>query len=339
MVWLWCVFFALLLEERWRMTGPHLRPTTPGRHTTEGQPTARARSGADDRDAMHRGTAELVLPSGAAGRDHVVAAEWWFPDGDELGVVWLQHGFARQPRHLAGLAAVLAAEVSAVVVVPAISSRFATASGYWINGHRMHDAIARLFGEDRRRLEASAAAASGHQRTALPEPFVLAGHSAGGNLAAAVAGRTVAIEHAGGLAVDTLKGVVMLDGVDRGGAIGVALDQLTGMHDRPVWTIAAPDGRCNAGGRGTALLQGARPGRFVGVRLAGGTHLDAEGTGSGHIARLACGAPPTENVDALRALAVDWITHLLADSPGDARLAGTKAGTTSMVGDARATTL
>jgi hypothetical protein len=106
-----------------------------------------------------------------------------------------------------------------------------------------------------------------------------------------------------------------------------------------VWTIAAPDSRCNAGGRGTSLLQLARPGRFVGVRLAGATHLDAEGTGSGPVARLVCGAPHTANIDALRALAVDWITHLLDDSPGDARLAGTKAGTTSMVGDARATTL
>jgi hypothetical protein len=266
-------------------------------------------------------------------------ADWWFPDDDPVGLVWLQHGFTRRPAHLAGLAAVLADTAAVVVVAPALSSRFMSRSGFWINGDAMHDAIARLVSGDRRSLQASATAAAGHGKVTLPEPFVLAGHSAGGNLAASVAGRTTEIEVDGGLAVDALKGVVMLDGVDHRGAIGVALDRLVGPHDRPVWTIAAADSMCNAGGRGTTLLQARRPGRFVGVRLTGGTHLDAEGTDSGGAARVMCGTPRAENIDALRALAADWISHLLGERPDRAHLAGAKAGTTSNVGRATAVIL
>jgi dienelactone hydrolase len=288
---------------------------------------------------IQRGTAELGLPGSAAGRDVVVSADWWFPDRDPVGLVWLQHGFTRKPAHVRGLAAVLAEQVAAVVVAPAISSRFVSRSGYWINGPRLHDAITRLLTDGRSRLEASAGAASGRADLVLPERLVLAGHSAGGNLAAAVAGRLAVAGHDGGPATDALAGVVMFDGVDHGGAIGVALDRLVGASDRPVWTIAAPDSRCNAGGKGTVILQRERAGRFVGVRLEGGTHIDAEGSDSGRAARLVCGTPTIENVDALRVLAVDWTTNLFAGTPQAAMLAGTGAGTTSNLGRAIAATL
>ena len=87
------------------------------------------------------------------------------------------------------LAVQLAERTNSVVVAPTVTSNFFAADGCWINGDQMHRAIATLFAGDRAALTASAAAAAGRP-VRLPRPFVLAGHSADGNLAAAVAGYT-----------------------------------------------------------------------------------------------------------------------------------------------------
>ena len=59
-----------------------------------------------------------------------------------------------------------------------------------------------------------------------------------------------------------------------------------------------------------ALLAG-RPGEFVGVELARGSHLDAEGTAHGTAAALLCGRPRPENIAALRQIAADWVGNAL----------------------------
>jgi hypothetical protein len=182
----------------------------------------------------------------------------------------------------------------------------------------MHLAVAHLFVD---RFDALAASAEAAGVGPLPSRFVLAGHSAGGNLAAAAAGSLVGIGAGGGPGLDGLCGVVMLDGVDHRGAIGLALDRLSGASHRPVWTIAAPDSRCNASGSGTAALQLKRPDQFVGVRLTTGSHVDAEGPDSGRLAWLVCGTPTAVNVDAVRTIAADWIAALLAGRPETALFA------------------
>jgi alpha/beta hydrolase fold len=266
-------------------------------------------------------TQHLTVTCGS--QAHVLAADWYRPSDEPLaGFVWLQHGFSRSKRHLASLARSLAAATGAAIVVPTISSRFVSRSGCWINGSAMHLAVAHLLLDRFDALEASAEAAGVGP---LPSRFVLAGHSAGGNLAAAAAGLLTQIDAGGGPGLDGLCGVVMLDGVDHRGAIGLALDRLSGASHRPVWTIAAPDSRCNASGSGTAALRVKRPDQFVGVRLTTGSHVDAEGPDSGRLAGLVCGTPTAANVDAVRTITADWIGALLADRPETALFADPSA--------------
>ena len=238
---------------------------------------------------------------------------------------------------LAGLATSIAANTNAIVVAPTVSSNFFSLNGCWLNGLAMHQAVARMFGDRFSTLQSSATAAAkaaGAGAVTVPRRFVLAGHSAGGNLATSAAGYSTTISSGGSPVVTQLRGVVMLDGVDSGGAIGTGLDRLSGTNYRKVWTIAAPDSSCNASGSGTKLLKSKRPTEFIGVRLVNGTHVDAIGT-----ADAVCGAPRSENVSALRTLAVSWISNLFAGTPSSALLARSVSGTSSAVGSATAVTL
>lgn len=286
---------------------------------------------------VRKGSANLTLPCGS-NSGTTVSADWYFPvTASFAGVVWLQHGFSLTKTSVAALAESVAANTGAVVVAPTISSAFLSGSGCWINGLPMHQAVARLFGDRFANLQASAnsaATAAAAGTVTLPRGFVLAGHSAGGNLATSAGGFTTLLTSNGALVSDQLRGVVMFDGVDNGGAIGTGVDRLSGSNYRPVWTIAAPDSSCNASGSGTKLLKSKRPTEFVGVNLVNGNHMDATASSN-----RACGTPRTENVSAVRGLAASWISSLLAGTPSTALLATTLSGTSTSVGAATATTL
>jgi len=285
---------------------------------------------------VRRATSNLTVPCGSNGT--ILSTDWYFPAvASPTGVVWVQHGFSSSKSSIAALANHIAANTRAIVVAPTISSNFLSLNGCWINGLAMHQAVARMFGDRFSALQSSASAAAtlaGAGRITLPSRFVLTGHSAGGNLATSAAGYTTQISSGGSLVSSRLRGVVMYDGVDNGGAIGTGLDRLSGANYRRVWTIAAPDSSCNATGSGTRLLKSKRPSEFIGVRLVNGTHVDATGS-----ANIACGTPRAENVTAVRTLAASWISNLLAGTPASALLATTAAGTSSAVGSATAVTL
>lgn len=286
--------------------------------------------------AVRRAASNLTVPCGSNGT--TLSADWYFPaTASPTGIVWVQHGFSSSKSSIAALANAIAANTSAIVVAPTISSNFLSLNGCWINGLAMHQAVARMFGDRLSALQSSASAAAklaGAGRVTLPSRFVLTGHSAGGNLATSAAGYTTLISSGGSLVSSRLRGVVMYDGVDNGGAIGTGLDRLSGANYRRVWTIAAPDSSCNASGSGTRLLKSKRPSEFIGVRLVSGTHVDATGS-----ANIACGTPRAENVAALRTLAINWIANMLAGTPTSGLLATTAAGASSAVGSATAVTL
>lgn len=266
--------------------------------------TARAQSlPADSRVLI--GQASLNIPCGRLGRR--VPATWYYPEPQSkapTGLVWVQHGFSRNKRHIAELAHSLAETTGCLVVTPTLSSNAAAAEGCWLNGEPLQAATARLF-RDGKALAGSARMAG--YKGKLPQRFVLSGHSAGGNFALSAAGFTTAP----GGALARLQAVVLYDGVDYQGQMARALARLSGEAYRPVWQVAAPPSSCNANAAGTRAVLAARPGEFVGVELVRGSHLDAEGTNHGTAAGLLCGRPRPENVAALRQIAGDWVGNAL----------------------------
>lgn len=255
-----------------------------------------------------------------------VNARWYFPnqEQDPAGIIYLQHGFFRNDRAVSALAVQLAERTNSVVVAPTLSSNPFAPGGWWINGAPMPQAVAGLF-DDRTALTASAVAAGWDSSTPLPETFILAGHSAGGGLAAAAAGHAKNNEN--------LAGVIMFDGVSSGDRVARALADLEGSGVQ-VLQIAAPPSAWNNSGSTTDALVAARPGEFAGVRLVGGTHIDAEGASSDLFAHLLVGVPRPANVQAVQVLATDWILTMYAGGTVE-----DVPGTVIRIGDATAVVL
>ncbi|MGK2867934.1 MAG: hypothetical protein ACSLFA_15055 [Mycobacterium sp.] len=249
------------------------------------------------------------------GNGYTVDADWYFPTETEPDkIIYLQHGsFAR-----AGLYNVTAADLAvrnnAIVVAPSITSNFFACDGCALGADQMHAAVADLFIGDRAALAASALAAGWD--APLPQRFVIAGHSGGGQLAAGAAGyyavRAPADE------VYNLAGVLLLDTSSVGGAVerGIARVPL----DIPVHLIAGSPAVLNTYGDLNPVLAQLRPG-FVGVQLVGGTHNDAWRTSNGlveFIGGLVGGFSETRNVDAVQELTQAWISDWFAGTHTDA---------------------
>jgi len=65
----------------------------------------------------------------------------------------------------------------------------------------------------------------------------------------------------------------MLDGVGLDGSMATSLDKVP--DGIPIYQLAAPKYFWNQFGVGTAALLEARPDRFIGVTLVGGSHVDS----------------------------------------------------------------
>jgi lipocalin len=256
------------------------------------------------------GHAALDIPVGD--RDLKTRADWYFPtqaDGSvtATGVVYLQHGFMGRKFFYSALAKNLSQTTNSIVVVPNLPSfPSLRCGGCWINGTDTQQAVADLFLGDESQLGSSAAAAG--FTGVLPEDFVLTGHSAGGGLAAAAGGYYTEDPDNGG----HLRGVVMFDGFAFSGVLPDAVARLDAA-DIPIYQIAAPPQAGNLFGAATAELVAARPGRFVGVTLAGGSHVDSLIGGnpiSDLLSQLTTRFSPPGNTAAVYTLASGWINDL-----------------------------
>ena len=164
----------------------------------------------------------------------------------------------------------------------------------------MHEAVAGLFEGDREALKASALAA-GYEGD-LPEKFVIAGHSGGGQLAAGAAGyyyRSLASGEE-----SDLVGVLLYDTSATGGALERALVDLP--PELPVLHIAAEPSAWDTFGNASDVLVAKRPNQFNGVQLIGGTHSDAFRSSTlfgllQPLVALGTGASTPENVEAVTA--------------------------------------
>ncbi|AFM15177.1 bacterial lipocalin [Mycolicibacterium chubuense NBB4] len=256
------------------------------------------------------GHATLDIPIGTKG--FTTGADWYFPtqaDGSvsATGVIWLQHGFMGRKFFYSALAENLSQQTNSIVVAPNLPSfPSLRCGGCWLNGVPTQQAVAAMFLGDEASLNSSAAAA-GFVGT-LPEDFVLTGHSAGGGLAAAAGGYYAADPANGG----NLRGVVMFDGFAFPTVVPDALQRLNDPFI-PVYQIAAPPQLGNLFGATTRELVAARPGQFVGVTLAHGSHVDSLIGGNPIVdllSQLVTRFSPPGNTTAVYTLATGWINDL-----------------------------
>ncbi|HET6735416.1 hypothetical protein [Mycobacterium sp.] len=240
------------------------------------------------------------------GDGYFTDADWYFPtEGEPDKLIYLQHGaFAR-----AGLYNVTAAELAernnAIVVAPSITTNFFACDGCTLSGEQMHAAVAKLFLEDRAAMLASAQAA-GFTGTSLPQRFVLAGHSGGGQTAGGAAGYYAQFAPADRL--HDMAGVLLLDTSHVGGAIERGVGKIP--LDIPVYHIAAAPAVLNTYGGINEVLARVRPG-FVGVQLIGGVHADAWQSTNAFaefIVGLGTGFPTPQNVEAVQVVTQGWIS-------------------------------
>jgi Alpha/beta hydrolase family len=248
------------------------------------------------------------------GDGYVVPADWYFPTaGSEppTRLIYLQHGFLASGPWYSYTAATLAEQTNSIVVAPSLTSNFFACDACWLGGAPMQQAVANLFLDENTALADSAPAAG--YTGELPQRVVLVGHSLGGGLVAATAGYMVDNDTIGKLA-----GVVMLDGVGMNDAVPTALGKVP--DELPIYQLAAPSYFWNQFGAASEALVEARPDRFVGVVLAGGSHVDAMQGGNFLIQfsqQLVAGFSTPQNVEAAKILMVGWINDMFAGTQDD----------------------
>ncbi|WP_059015878.1 hypothetical protein [Mycobacterium sp. M26] len=289
------------------------------------------------------GHSTLSIPAGSTSYD--APADWYLPtqaDGSVQanGVIWLQHGFLADKMFYSALATTLAQQTNSIVVAPTLPSfPSLRCPGCTLYGVPLQQGAASMFTGDRAALTISANAAG--YNGALPEDFVLAGHSAGGGWSVSV----------GGYYIDSLQpnetnhllGVVMYDGVNMNGTLPQAITSLD-TRDIPVYQIAAPAQTWNAFGVTTDELVALRPDQFVGAVLVNGSHVDSM-LGSNPLidvsAQLVTQWSAPGNTQATYTLSTGWINDFYAGAGPDAPIYGLygDAGQPIIMGDTAAVVL
>ncbi|MGV9410456.1 alpha/beta hydrolase [Nocardia sp. NPDC003693] len=273
---------------------------------------------------------EIAIPCAASQVRQ--SAEWYLPDGEPRGMVWVQHGFARNSGNVASLARTLS-DAGYLVFAPSLP--FFDLAGCTLqnlgDNTPFLDEVAELFataGDPAGPLARSlsdAAARQGVTPPAIPANFVFVGHSAGGEAVEYVA-HSLHVRHPA--TWDHLRGVVLLDPVKSflGSNTDRALTDLDGT-DLPILAISAPPSLCNNFGTGTTALESLLHRPFLGVRLPAGTHTDAEGTSSDALGEAFCGTPDATNIDSVELLTAGWAGDFFAGATtADFYAAATAAG-------------
>lgn len=225
--------------------------------------------------------------------------------------IYLQHGFGAIGWFYGPLAMQLAQQTDSIVVVPTVPF-LPLPFGFGMNSPRMPQGVASLFLGSEAALNISANQA-GFQG-ALPANFLMTGHSAGGGLATIAAGDYVA-DLGANTANNHLPGVVMFDGVaSHSSAFAASIATLQALHI-PDCVVAAPPQPWNALGAFTNELVNLYPGRFVGVELVNGSHVDSM-VGKHPLidfaAQLVTRLSPPGNTQAVHTLVSGWINDIYA---------------------------
>lgn len=248
-----------------------------------------------------------------------VRADWYYPDSDEppQRLIYLQHGYLGIGPMYSYTASWLAHRTNSIVVAPTLSSNRFVRDGFWLGDDQVYRATADLLLGDREALTTSAMAAGFARKygseAVMPETFTLVGHSLGAGVAAGAAGYYADAVIASG-ATNRLAGIILLDGAPRANVLDETLDSLDGLGvDIPVLELGAPR---ESGARAVdEVLNGHRPGRFNGVVLDEGQHLDSMQGGSWLIqlvSYLYKGFPTAQNKAAAQTIIAGWVNDIFA---------------------------
>ncbi|PRC44575.1 hypothetical protein C6A85_99545, partial [Mycobacterium sp. ITM-2017-0098] len=174
----------------------------------------------------------------------------------------------------------------------------------------------------------TAALKIGAPKFTVPAEFVLVGHSLGGGFAPGVGGYyaagLVARRADGQDAPNHLAGITLLDAVPFSPIMPNALGRMKSLEDSndgdpadyiPVYEIGAPLNFLNANSAVNQELSDARPGKFNGVVVNGGVHMDGMLGANPLIqasAYLVAGIPRRENPPAVQLLMAGWINDMFA---------------------------
>lgn len=250
------------------------------------------------------------------GDGYTADADWYVPTSQEppQGLIYFQHGILAQGGYYNVTAARLAETTNSIVVVPTITSNIFACDSCFLVGDPMHLAVAKLFSGDRVALATSLAAAFPDEDITIPRRYVLAGHSAGTQLAAGAAGFASQLAGPGGSG--DLAGVLLFDTNDVGGFLSRGLAKVP--TATPVYYIGADPALLNNFAEVPRLLQQLRPGRFIGVQLVGGVHGDSQQSTNALVSLItnaAFGPSRPENAAAAVQLAAGWIDDMFSSTP------------------------
>ena len=230
------------------------------------------------------------------------AATWYVPDNNPQGWMLLQHGFQRNKGHLDDIATYL---MDNDILVLTINS--SVTGG---NQSLAVDIANEL-------IDNPPVPPNG---IALPDKFVIAGHSAGGLFVSHMGGRLVERDPA------VLNGAILFDPVDANEGMTSPL-QLMADSGKPVLAILANSSSCNSSNNALSPLRSLSPG-FVGIKLTDNSkHFDVEGSSTGGLPTWICGTPQSKNTDYVKDFTLNWALDMFNNSqtadyyPGGAKIA------------------
>jgi pimeloyl-ACP methyl ester carboxylesterase len=222
--------------------------------------------------------------------------DWYLPNGTATALMTLQHGFSRGCGNLRGTSKAIAEKGVMVLCLNADMS----------GGN---PALGDAFGDT-----LNARALTPPQGKALPQNYIVGGHSAGGHFASEVGARL------NELGYPNLKGAVLFDAVASGG-FSSNLQAISAGGARKVLQVAARPSLSNLTNNSFGALRDL-PGEYVGIQLVwsgfflgvpfgGSCHTDVEGENGDIIGNVAAGCTPNSTqVSRLRDFGSTWARDL-----------------------------
>ncbi|MGB0894045.1 MAG: hypothetical protein ACPGUD_06515 [Parashewanella sp.] len=220
---------------------------------------------------------------------HSMEVDWWLPDGTPKALVYLQHRFMGSSENLMALGKDIA-EHGFVVLMPTINVAF----GNKILAQKVADTL----NQQQFLLP--------HQ-LAIPDDWVLIGHSAGGLNVLFIADTLAKMGN------KQLKEVINLDGVDLNNKMSRLISNIN-VANYPVNFMLSNPSMCNAHNNAVKAIKNSSFSKGRVVQLTNGSsHLDPEGNDDSRMMQSLCHKPSIENTHWYHQLTLAWISEAIGE--------------------------